>query len=151
MGHAGSNQKLEMLNANQWHEYRGTQPDQDNPVDVNWLDQIFRVAPMSSHELSASGGDNKTKFFISGNYYNQEGTILGTDFQRLNGRINLDHQLNDYITIGGSMGTSYSLNNRVEGDRSLHGVLPNAISMAPIYPVYNEDGSYNQDGFLPIR
>lgn len=140
--------KLEMLNANQWHEYRSTQPDPENPVDVNWLDQIFRVAPMSSHELSASGGDNKTKFFISGNYYNQEGTILGTDFQRLNGRINLDHQLNDYITIGGSMGTSYSLNNRVEGDRSLHGVLPNAVSMAPIYPILNDDGSYNQDGFF---
>jgi TonB-dependent starch-binding outer membrane protein SusC len=64
--------KLELLNADQWHEYRGTQPDPVHPVDVNWLDQIFRVAPMSSYELSASGGDDKTQFFISGNYYNQE-------------------------------------------------------------------------------
>ncbi|MFW5707101.1 MAG: SusC/RagA family TonB-linked outer membrane protein, partial [Bacteroidota bacterium] len=140
--------RLEMLNAEQWHEYRGTTPDPENPVDVDWLDEILSTAPMSSYELSASGGDEKTQFFISGNYYDQEGIILGTDFQRLNGRINLDHRVNENVKIGGSLGTSYSLNNRVEGDRSLHGVLPNAISMAPVYPVYNPDGSYNQDGFF---
>lgn len=140
--------QLEMLNAEQWHNYRGTQPDPNNPVDTDWLDQIFRVAPMSSYELSASGGDASTQFFISGNYFQQEGIIIGTDFQRLNGRLNLDHKVNSNVTIGGSLGTSYSLNNRVEGDRSLHGVLPNAISLAPIYPVYNPDGTYNQDGFF---
>lgn len=140
--------KLELLNADQWHDYRGTEPDPENPVDTDWLNRIFREAPMSSYELSASGGDEKTQFFISGNYFNQEGTIIGTDFQRLNGRLNLDHKVNDYVTIGGSLGTSYSLNNRVEGDRSLHGVLPNAISMAPVYPVFNSDGTYNQDGFF---
>ena len=139
---------LNMLNADQWHNYRGTQPDPENPVDTDWLNQIFRTAPMSSYELSASGGDATTQFFISGNYFQQEGIIIGTDFQRLNGRLNLDHKVNSNVTIGGSLGTSYSLNNRVEGDRSLHGVLPNAISMAPIYPVYNPDGTYNQDGFF---
>jgi TonB-dependent starch-binding outer membrane protein SusC len=139
---------LELLNAEQWHNYRGTQPDPDDPVDTDWLNEIFRVAPMSSYELSASGGDASTQFFISGNYFQQEGIIIGTDFQRLNGRLNLDHKVNSNVTIGGSLGTSYSLNNRVEGDRSLHGVLPNAISMAPIYPVYNPDGTYNQDGFF---
>ena len=140
--------RLEMLNAEQWHDYRNTQPDPADPVDTDWLDKIFRVAPMSSYELSASGGDAKTQFFMSGNYFNQEGTIIGTDFQRLNGRLNLDHQINDNVTIGGSLATSYSMNNRVEGDRSLHGVLPNAISMAPTYPVFNPDGTYNQDGFF---
>ncbi|MFN3555014.1 MAG: SusC/RagA family TonB-linked outer membrane protein [Bacteroidales bacterium] len=140
--------KLEMLNAEQWHDYRGTTPDSDDPVDVNWLDQVFRTAPISNVELSASGGDSKTQFFVSGNYFSQVGTLLGTDFQRLNGRLNLDHNVNNAVKIGASMGTSYSLNNRVEGDRSLHGVLPNAISMAPIYPVYNPDGSYNQEGFF---
>lgn len=138
----------QMLNAGQWLEYMGKEPDPDNFVDINYLDEIFRQAPMQSYELSASGGDEKTQFFISGNYFDQTGIILGTDFQRLNGRMNLDHQLNPYIKIGGSLGTSYSLNNRVEGDRSLHGVLPNSISRPPIYPIYNEDGTYNQDGFF---
>jgi TonB-dependent starch-binding outer membrane protein SusC len=137
---------LDMLNAEQWQDYMGKEPD--NSVDVNYLDEIFRVAPMSSYELSANGGDDKTQFFISGNYFNQTGIILGTDFQRLNGRINLDHKFNSNITFGGSLGTSYSLNNRVEGDRSLHGVLPNSVSRPPVYPIYNPDGTYNQDGFF---
>jgi len=139
---------LPMLNANQWLEYMGKEPDPENPVDVNYLDEVFRVAPMGSYELSASGGDDKTRFFISGNYFNQTGTLLGTDFERINGRMNLDHQLNQNIKIGASLGTSYSLNNRVEGDRSLHGVLPNSISRPPVYPIYNPDGTYNQDGFF---
>jgi len=141
-------EKPKMLNASQWLDYMGLKPDSLKPVDVIYPDEIFRLAPMRSYELSASGGDKKTQFFISGNYYAQTGIILGTDFQRLNGRMNIDHQLNQNIKIGGSLGTSYSLNNRVEGDRSLHGVLPNAISRPPIYPIYNEDGTYNQDGFF---
>jgi TonB-dependent starch-binding outer membrane protein SusC len=103
---------------------------------------------MSSYELSANGGDEKPSssfpVIISTNRY----PILGTDFQRLNGRMNLDHQFNSNIKIGGSLGTSYSLNNRVEGDRSLHGVLPNSVSRPPVYPIYNPDGTYNQDGFF---
>lgn len=137
---------LDLLNAEQWLEYMGKEPD--NSVDVNYLNEIFRVAPMSSYELSANGGNEKTQFFISGNYYDQTGIILGTDFQRLNGRINLDHKFNKNVTFGGSLGTSYSLNNRVEGDRSLHGVLPNSVSRPPVYPIYNPDGTYNQDGFF---
>lgn len=136
----------EMLNAEQWHEYRGTQPNAENPVDVNWLDQVFRTAPMSSYELSASGGDGSTQFFVSGNYFNQEGTLLGTDYQRLNGRLNLDHKMNDRVTLGASFGASYSLNNRVEGDRSLNGVLPNALTMPPIHPVYDANGNYDESG-----
>lgn len=139
---------LPMLNAEQWSDYMGIAPDPENPVDVNYLDEVFRVAPMSSYELSADGGDERTKFFISGNYFGQTGILLGTDFERINGRMNLDHQLNSNIKIGASLGTSYSLSNRVEGDRSLHGVLPNSISRPPVYPIYNLDGTYNQDGFF---
>lgn len=136
----------EMLNAEQWHEYQNTQPDPNNPVDVDWLSQVFRTAPMSNYELSVSGGEGATQFFISGNYFLQEGILLGTDYQRLNGRMNLDHKINDRINIGASFGATYSLNNRVEGDRSLNGVLPNALTMPPIHPVYNADGSYNESG-----
>ncbi|MBE0639330.1 MAG: TonB-dependent receptor [Bacteroidales bacterium] len=139
---------LKMLNADQWLDYMELEPDPENPVDVNYLDEVFRVTPMSSYELSADGGDERTRFFISGNYFDQTGILLGTDFKRINGRMNLDHQLNTNIKVGASLGTSYSLNNRVEGDRSLHGVLPNSISRPPVYPIYNPDGTYNQDGFF---
>lgn len=147
--------KLEMLNAHDWKLYRndyfGTEvytPEQinDNTIDTKWQDYIFRTAPISNYELSTSGGDEKTRFYISGNLFNQTGTLIGSDYRRMNGRVNLDHKINNSVTIGTSIGLSYAKTNRIEGDQSLHGVLPNGISTPAVFPVYNSDGSYNQDG-----
>lgn len=146
---------LDMLNARQWMEYRNdlagstiyTEQDMaNNKIDTNWQDVIFRTAPISNYELSTTGGNEKTKFFISGNYFDQEGILIGTGFKRLNGRVNLDHSINDKLSVGTSIGLTYSTSDRVESDQSLHGPLPNGISTPAIYPVYNEDGSYNQEG-----
>ncbi len=139
--------RLEMLNAEQWHEYRGTEPTEAPPVDTDWLDEILSPAPIANYELSARGGVGETRFFVSGSYFNQEGIVLGTSYERLNSRLNLDHRVNDRLEIGAGFGVSYSLNNRVEGDASLNAPLPMAISRPPIYPIYNEDGTYNEDGF----
>ena len=147
--------KLDMLDALGWMEYRNdlagtpvySQEEMDNiTIDTDWQDEIFRTAPNANYELTANGGNEKTKFFMSGDYFTQDGILIGTDYQRLNGRLNLDHNLSDKITIGASVGLTYSKTNRVEGDQTLHGPLPNGISTPAIYPVYNEDGSYNQDG-----
>ena len=115
-------------------------------IDTNWQDLIFRNGPTSNIEASVSGGNDKTKFFISGNYFTEKGALIGAGYNRLSSRLNLDHNFNDKITIGASLGVTFSKTDRVEGDQSLHGILPNGISTPAIYPVYNEDGSYNQDG-----
>lgn len=147
--------KLDMLNASQWMDYRNDltkttvfTPEQMNniTVDTNWQDVIFRQAPINSYEVSATGGSEKTKFFMAGTLFDQEGILIGTDYKRLNGRVNIDHQLSDKVTIGASIGLTYSQTNRVESDQTLHGPLPNGISTPAIFPVYNEDGSYNQSG-----
>ena len=146
---------LEMLNAKDWMIYRNdlagtevySQQDINNiSIDTDWQKVIFRTAPMANYELSSSGGNDKTRFFISGNYYNQEGILIGTDYNRINGRANIDHKINEKLNIGTSIGLTYAKTNRVEGDQSLQGPLPNGISTPAIYPVYNPDGSYNQDG-----
>ena len=147
---------LDMLDARQWMEYRndltGTEvfsPEQmndPNMINTDWQNEIFRTAPTSNIELSAAGGTDKTRFFMSGNLFDQEGILLGTDYRRINGRLNLDHTINDKFTIGTSIGLTHSKTDRVEGDQSLHGVLPNGISTPAIFPVYNADGTYNQDG-----
>lgn len=147
--------KLKMLDAHEWMEYRNdlsgtqvfSQSQMDNiSVDTNWQNEIFRIAPTASVELSAAGGNEKTRFFMSGDYFGQQGVIKGADYSRLNGRLNIDHSLTDKITVGASLGISYAKTNRIEGDASLHGVLPNGISTPAIFPVYNADGTYNQDG-----
>ncbi len=147
--------ELDMLNSRQWMEYRNdlagtpvySQEEMDNiTIDTDWQKEIFRTAPISNFELTANGGNQKTKFFMSGNLYNQMGILIGTDYQRLNGRVNIDHNISDKLTIGASIGLTHAITDRVEGDQTLHGPLPNGISTPAIYPVYNEDGSYNQEG-----
>lgn len=147
--------KLDMLNARQWMEYRNdlagatvfTEDDMNNnTIDTDWQNEIFQSAPMASYEVSANGGNDKTKFFVSGSYFDQKGILIGTGFKRINTRLNVDHSLSKKLNIGASIGLSYSNSDRVESDQSLHGPLPNGISTPAIFPVYNADGSYNQDG-----
>lgn len=147
---------LDMLNTRQWMEYRNdltnsevfTEEDMNDPTipNTDWQDVIFRSAPISSYDLSVTGGDEKTRFFASGSYFSQDGILIGTSFDRLNARVNLDHTVNRKLNIGTSIGLTYSTSNRVESDASLHGPLPNGISTPSIYPVYNDDGTYNQEG-----
>jgi TonB-dependent SusC/RagA subfamily outer membrane receptor len=129
--------KLKMLNSRQWMEYRndlaGTAVFSDAQmnnisIDTNWQDLIFRNGPTSNIEASVSGGNDKTKFFISGNYFTEKGALIGAGYNRLSSRLNLDHNFNDKITLGASLGVTFSKTDRVEGDQSLHGILPNGIS-----------------------
>ena len=147
--------KLDMLDSRQWMEYRNdlagttvfTQDDIDNiTTDTDWQKTIFRIAPTSNYELSASGGNDKTIFYMSGNVFNQTGTLIGTDYMRMSGRLNVDHNVSEKLKVGASLGVTHSKTDRVEGDQTLHGPLPNGISTPAIYPVYNPDGTYNQDG-----
>ncbi len=138
--------RLDMLNAQQWHELKGTQPgDPAAMVDTDWLSEVLSTAPTMNYELSARGGEEQTQFYVSGSYLNQEGVLIGTSYERLSGRLNLDHTVNERLDIGMNVGVSYALNNRVEGDQSLNAPLANAIANPSIYPVYNEDGTYNED------
>jgi len=62
-------------------------------VGTNWQDAIFQSAPMQSHAVSAAGGTEAVKYFVSGSYMGQDGTIVGTKFERFSFRTNLDAQL----------------------------------------------------------
>lgn len=147
--------QLDMLDARQWMEYRNdltnstvfTEEQMNNiTINTDWQDVIFRTAPINSYEISANGGSEKTKYYIGGTLFKQTGILIGTDYKRLNGRVNVDHELSDKFTIGTSIGLTYSKTDRVESDQTLHGPLPNGISTPAIFPVYNEDGTYNQAG-----
>ncbi|MEQ8238131.1 MAG: TonB-dependent receptor [Cyclobacteriaceae bacterium] len=145
-------EKLDLMNAEQFVSYlnetsQGLGDNFNSGIDIDWQDEIFRAAPISSINLSANGGTEKTSFYISGGLFDQEGIIIGTDYRRINGRINLDHKVNDRFRFGIKNGITHSINNRVPGDQSINGVLPNAISKPPIYGIRDEEGNYLEEGF----
>ncbi len=132
-----------MMNAAQWNAYKGTDVQ---GIDTDWMSEILQVAPTSNTEFSISSGNDKTRLFLSGSYYNQEGTIKSTSFDRYSGRMNVDHKLTKNLTVGAGLSMTYSKNRRIEGDQTLFGPLPNALSIPAIFPVYNPNGTYNELG-----
>ena len=117
----------------------------NSTVNTNWQDLIFRTAPIQSHDISAQGGNDKTKFYIGGSYFDQDGTILGSRFQRYNFRINLDNQVSEKFRITTGLTGSNTIQNRIQNDNNIYGVLSAAVLLAPDIPAYNADGTYGKD------
>ena len=117
----------------------------NSTVNTNWQDEIFRTAPIQSHDISAQGGNDKTKFYIGGSYFDQEGTILGSRFQRYNFRINVDNQVSEKFKITTGLSGSNTIQNRIENDNNIYGVLSSAVLLASDIPKFNADGTYGKD------
>jgi TonB-linked SusC/RagA family outer membrane protein len=105
---------------------------------TDWQSAIFQTAPMQSHQLTASGGSEKAQYALGVGYFDQEGTLIGSKFRRLNARINLDSQARKWLKIGNSLALSTS-----KDDLGLsEDIIRNALVQAPDVPVYNLDGTY---------
>lgn len=111
---------------------------------TDWQDAIFRSAPMQSHQVSASGGTENSRYFISGSYFNQDGTVIGSDFQRFTGLVNLDSELRDWWKIGTGINISQSTDN-LGLTNSEEGIISIALRSSPDVPIYNTDGSWSGD------
>jgi len=111
-------------------------------VNTNWLDEIFRPAPISNIQLSARGGNDKTKFFMAGNYFDQQGIVIENFYKRGSFRLNVDNKVSDRVTIGANASFTYSRNRRSFNDDTYTGIVTNAIGASPLEPVY-EDGTYS--------
>jgi TonB-linked SusC/RagA family outer membrane protein len=120
-------------------------PNPSNEVNTNWQDEIFRTAPIGQVELSASGGNANTRYFISGTYFGQQGIQKGTGFERFNTRMNLDINPVEKLTIGASMGLTYAHNRRTPNDNSIYGPVGGSLITPALQPVYNRDGSWSRN------
>lgn len=112
-------------------------------TNTDWQDALFRTAPIQNHTLSASGGSEKFQYYISGNYLDQQGIILGSGYKRYGLRANLTAELTSRLKIGVTVNPTvdhYDLINS-EGPWTFDGILSNALKASPVYPVYNPDGS----------
>lgn len=101
-------------------------------TETNWQNEIFRNAPITQHQISLTGGGAVSRFFASGSYFKQDGIMKGTSFERGSLRLNSDHQVTKFLTIGQTLTFAFS-NQRGEptGDRSQ---VMHAIRMMPYWP-----------------
>jgi TonB-linked SusC/RagA family outer membrane protein len=108
---------------------------------TDWQDAVFRTGAMSNYQLSASGGNNKITYYLSGAYGNQKGIVIGNDLSRWSGRANFDVALNKKWSINTILYFANSINNKSMNE-GLSAPMQ-AVLMPPIEPIYNPDSTYH--------
>lgn len=108
---------------------------------TDWQDLVFRRAITQNYLLNFSGGDEKTTYSISGNYLNQEGVIINSDFERFSLRLNLDRKIKNNFKVGAHINTSHTITNAVATDSEGNstGVVNGALKMNPIQTIYENE------------
>jgi TonB-linked SusC/RagA family outer membrane protein len=127
-----------------------TQAQIDNPeANTNWLEEIQRSKSLVQNvQLSvASGGNAKTQFYTSLNYFNQDSKLLNGSFKRYAIRLSVDHQVTDFLKIGSNIAISKSDRAETPVDNSIFSPFPRALIARPDQPIFNEDGSFASNDF----
>ncbi|AEE52402.1 SusC/RagA family TonB-linked outer membrane protein [Haliscomenobacter hydrossis] len=106
--------------------------------DTNWGELAYQDAPMQQHDLNISGGNEKTTFYMSGQWFDQKGILIGNALNRISGRINLDHQAYKWLKVGFNMGLSRSFNERISGDRQFDNPMQ-MVALPPMTPATDPD------------
>ncbi|MDR0939512.1 MAG: TonB-dependent receptor [Mediterranea sp.] len=155
VGWQEQNKRLDMMNLREYAEYssaiaattggsQGTPEYQDPSLlgaGTDWQDAVFRPALMHQHTISAEGGTDKVKYYVSGSYMDQEGTIIGTDFNRFSARMNLDAQLKSWFKLG--MNVMYSqTNEHLNVAEGTQGILTYSLQTPPDIPIYDAYGNF---------
>ncbi|TLV02298.1 SusC/RagA family TonB-linked outer membrane protein [Dyadobacter luticola] len=104
---------------------------------TDWQDEAFRSASIQNHQISLTGGDDRTRYAISGNYFKQNGVLLNTDFERYSGRINLDRDFSSKFKVGVNL-TASKISSQVAND----GIVNALLSMPPTVNVRDASGKY---------
>jgi len=116
--------------------------DLSSGVNTNWLKEVSRLAPIRNVEFSLRAGNEKTTYYTSLGYFDQQGVIIENYYKRFNYRLNLDHEFSDRFKLGVTFNTTYSKNRRSFNDNTYTGIITNALGASPLMPAYEEDGSY---------
>lgn len=107
------------------------------PPGTDWQKAALRTASMQNHQLTISGGDEKTKFALSGNYFKQEGILLNTGFERYSARLNIERNISSRFKAGASFTAS-----RTTAQVANNGIVNALLLMPPVVPIYDASGKY---------
>ncbi|WP_119792123.1 SusC/RagA family TonB-linked outer membrane protein [Flavobacterium anhuiense] len=163
-GFQNISKKLKLMNASEWASLRNDvqasigQAPSFSPAQIealktsgnyDWQSAAFvTAAPVQNHNLSFSGGDEKSRYAISAGYFDQDGIVLGSDFKRISLRANYERNYSQKFKFGVNANYTNSIANGVgTNGGAAAGRNPNplvsVVLTAPVVPIKNADGSYN--------
>jgi TonB-linked SusC/RagA family outer membrane protein len=118
-------------------------------VDTKWYDEVYRSAYSQNHNVTVSGGTDKTTYYVSGGLSDQDGFLKANSFKRYSGRANLTHQATDWLKLLVNMNFNNSFNASPNSGSSSGSAFNSsglgriATALAPNLRPFNDDGSYN--------
>ncbi len=123
---------------------------------TDWQEALFKTAALHKHQLSVSGGNDKTTLYLSGEYFDQDGVARGSGFKRYNFRLNIDNKTRKWLKLGANLNFNQTNEKLTSTQNS---VISTAIQIAPHIPVTNPDGSWGgsedradgKDEYFPIN
>ena len=148
--------RLDMMNLREYAQYYNEMVEEGDIYESNayyaspellgkgtdWQDEIFRTALQHQHQVSAQGGTEKVQYYVSGSYMDQEGTIIGSNFNRYSFRTNIDAQLKEWFKLGVSATYAVTKDDLKLAD-SQEGLIYYSLTTIPDIPVYDVDGNYS--------
>ena len=122
---------------------KGQDYEKLSKININWLDKVYNdKAPLQNYELSVNGGTEKLNYYVSGSYYDQDGIAVGSTFERVNFRANVEAKANKWLKIGtNTMFTYQEVEQSDDGEYALWAPISASFFMLPYWNPYKEDGS----------
>lgn len=120
---------------------------------TNWMKELTRNGSLQEYEVNAQGGTGKTNYYVSVSYGRNQGITYGSDFEKIQMRVNLDSELNKWLKMGARVNGGYirmtgESTNDDDGWDYMNPFFA-GVYLPPTYRVYNDDGSYNMTD-LPL-
>ena len=115
----------------------------ESPETQPWLEEAQQTGLTQQANVSVSGGDEDTEYFISGTFSRDEGFVRNNQFNRFTGRINVTQEATDWLDVGTNTSVTRTENFQASSDNNVSGVLTSAALIPPIVPIRNNDGSFN--------
>jgi TonB-dependent starch-binding outer membrane protein SusC len=159
--------KLEVMNLQEYAAYQNDIRSQlrllpveelANPAilgpGTNWQDEVFQRGGVQNHQLAFSGGKDKTNYYISANYFDQTGTVIGSGFNRGSVRVNLDSEIKKWLRFGVSSNLGRTHQDITLSDTN-DGVIGTSVLQSPSVPVRYPDGGFgavdDPQGYITIN
>ncbi|SFE06233.1 TonB-linked outer membrane protein, SusC/RagA family [Chitinophaga sp. CF118] len=120
-----------VYNTSYMADERWSQPGHPGLTYVDWQDEIFRKAPFQNYEISASGGTESVHYFFSGNYLDQKGTVLNSEYKNYGARANIEAIASKKLKFGINIAPSYSVTNAPDAEGKDNQIMK-AAQMTPV-------------------
>jgi TonB-dependent starch-binding outer membrane protein SusC len=154
-GYSNPTDLLDMMNADEFRKFvgeyraaRGLSVIAFPTGDFDWQKAVVQQGKVNSYALSATGGNERTKFYLGGSYYKESGFTIGNDIKRLSGRLNLEHAVTDRIKVGTNLSVSNTNSDRIGVENNTFAPLTSSSLQLPYIQPRDANGNLVNTGFI---